>query len=136
MMSKALGSLSDADLDHIHNLAKRGGVSAASATIWGSMAKFRDRLLQLADHRDASSVAALREVLERLGPAGLWLETARCYLRDHGFVQSGNESLAQTMARALGISTHELRICIAENRVGAALLARFRDPEIATDNTP
>ena len=28
MLSKALGSLSDADLDHIHNLAKRGGLSA------------------------------------------------------------------------------------------------------------
>jgi hypothetical protein len=28
MLSKALGSLSDADLDHIYNLAKRGGLSA------------------------------------------------------------------------------------------------------------
>jgi hypothetical protein len=28
MLSKALGSLSDADLDHIHNLAQRGGLSA------------------------------------------------------------------------------------------------------------
>jgi hypothetical protein len=37
------------------------------------------------------------------------------------------------MARALGISTHELRICIAENRVGAALLERFREPENTTD---
>jgi len=89
----------------------------------------------LVEHRDASSVAALGEELERLGPAGLWLETARCYLHDHGFVQSGNESLSQTMARALGISTHELRICIAENRVGAALQARFRERGIAADNT-
>jgi hypothetical protein len=38
------------------------------------------------------------------------------------------------MARALGISTHELRI-IAENRVDAALLERFREPGIAADNT-
>jgi hypothetical protein len=28
MLSKALGSLSDSDLDHIHNLAQRGGLSA------------------------------------------------------------------------------------------------------------
>jgi hypothetical protein len=107
---------------------------AESGTVWGSMAKFRDSLLQLAEQSDAASVAALREELERLGPSGLWRETARGYLCDHGFVQSGKESLAQTMARALGISTHELRICIAENRVGAALLDRFREPGIAADN--
>ena len=60
-------------------------------------------------------------------------EAARGYLSDHGFVQSGNESLAQTMARALGISTHELTVCIADGRIGSALLARFRGPENATD---
>jgi hypothetical protein len=38
------------------------------------------------------------------------------------------------MARALGISTHELRIYIAENHVGAAFLERFREAEIAADN--
>ena len=122
-------------LEKLEKVFARVAARAASATIWGSMAKFRDRLLLLVEHRDASSVAALGEELERLGPAGLWLETARCYLRDHGFVQSGNESLSQTMARALGISTHELRICIAENRVGAALQARFRERGIAADNT-
>ena len=120
-------------VNRLEKLEKVFARVAASATIWGSMAKFRDRLLQLAEHRDASSVAALREELERLGPAGLWLETARCYLRDHGFVQTGNESFAATMARALGISTHELRNCIAENRVGAALLERFRGLENTTD---
>ena len=122
-------------VNRLEKLEKVFARVAASAIIWGSMAKFRDRLLLLVEHRDASSVAALGEELERLGPAGLWLETARCYLRDHGFVQSGNESLSQTMARALGISTHELRICIAENRVGAALQARFRERGIAADNT-
>jgi len=106
---------------------------AASATIWGSMAAVRDRLLQIAEERDPPSLATLREELERLGPAGLWLETARGYLCDHEFVQSGNESLAQTMARALGISTHELRICIAEGRIGSALLERFRGAENTTD---
>jgi hypothetical protein len=106
---------------------------AESATEWGSMAKFRDRLLQLAEQRGEPTVAELREELEQLGPAGLWRETARGYLSDRGFVQSGNESLAQTMARALGISTHELRVCIAGNRIGTALLERFRKPENTTD---
>jgi hypothetical protein len=73
--------------------------------------------------------------LEQLGPLGLWREAARGYLSVHGFIQSRSESFAETMARALGISTHELRICIAENRVGAALLERFREPGIAADNT-
>src|SRR5260370_26585132 len=108
---------------------------AKSEDTWGSMAEFRDRLLQLAEQRDAPSIAALREELERIGPSGLWFETARGYLCDHGFVQSGNESLAQTMARALGISTHDLRICIADGRIGSALLERFRGPRIAADNT-
>src|SRR5579864_9787991 len=100
---------------------------------WGSMAEVRDRLLQLAEQRGEAPVAELREELEQLGPAGLWLETARGYLSDHGFVQSGNESFAETMARALGIRTHDLRVCIAENRIGTALLERFREPEDTTD---
>ena len=50
-----------------------------------------------------------------------------------GFVQTGNESLAETMARALGIDTDELRACIAENRIGTALLERFMEPENTTD---
>jgi hypothetical protein len=102
---------------------------------WGMMAEFRDRLLQLADQRDALSVAELREELEQLGPLGLWREAARGYLCDHGFVQSRNESFAQTLARALGIDTDELRVCIAEGRIGSALLDRFREPLIAADNT-
>jgi hypothetical protein len=120
-------------VNRLEKLEKVFARVAASATIWGSMAKFRDRLLQLAEHRDASSVAALREELERLGPGGLWRETARGYLCDYGFTQSGNESLAQTMARALGINTDELRICIAENRIGAAVLKRFSGTGDATD---
>jgi hypothetical protein len=106
-----------------------------SEDTWGSMAEVRDKLLQLADERDALSVAAFTEQLEQLGPAGLWRETARGYLCDHGFVQSADESLAQTMARALGNNTDELRVCIAENRIGSALLDRFREPLIAADNT-
>src|SRR5260370_12241223 len=86
-----------------------------SGTVWGSMAEVRDRLLQLAEQRDAPSVPALREQLERLGPAGLWRETAPGYLSDHGFVQSGNESLAATIPRPLLISTHQLTFSIAHS---------------------
>jgi hypothetical protein len=71
--------------------------------------------------------------LEQLGPYGLWLEAARGYLCDHGFIQSRSESFAETMARALGINTDELRVCIAEGRIGSALLERFREPENTTD---
>jgi hypothetical protein len=71
--------------------------------------------------------------LEQVGPLGLWLETARGYLSDHGFVQTGNESFAETMARALGICTHDLRVCIAQGRIGSALLERFTEPENTTD---
>jgi hypothetical protein len=101
---------------------------------WGSMAEFRDEILRQAEQRGEPSVADLREELEQLGPLGLWRETTRRYLSDHGFVQGGNESFAATMARALGISIDELRVCIAEGRVGAALLDRFREPRTAADN--
>jgi hypothetical protein len=42
---------------------------------------------------------------------GLWRETTCGYLSDHGFVRGGNEeSLAQTMARALKSSVNELGV--------------------------
>jgi hypothetical protein len=100
---------------------------------WGSMAEFRDDLLRQAEQRGEPSVADLRQELEQLGPLGLWREAARGYLSDHGFVQSESESFAETMARALGINTDELRVCVAENQIGTALLERFREPENTTD---
>ena len=99
---------------------------------WGSMAEFRDDLLRQAEQRGEQPLAELREELEQLGPLGLWRETARGYLSDHGFTQSEKESFAETMARALGIDTDELRACIADNRIGAALLERFGENK-ATD---
>jgi hypothetical protein len=33
----------------------------------------------------------------------------------------------------IGIDIDELKICIAEGRIGSALLARFREPENTTD---
>jgi hypothetical protein len=101
---------------------------------WGSMAEFRDDLLRQAEQQGATSVAEVGAELERIGPLGLWIAAARGYLSDHGFVQSRNESFAQTMGRALGIDTDELRVWIAEGRIGSALLDRFREPLIAADN--
>jgi hypothetical protein len=103
---------------------------------WGAMAEFRDELLAQAELQGTTSVAQVGAELERIGPCGLWGEAASGYLSDHGFVQTEKESLAETMARALGINTDELRVCIAENRKGTALLERFREPENTTDITP
>jgi hypothetical protein len=105
---------------------------AESEDRWGRMAEFRDEILRSAEERGDPSVTELREELERIGPSGLWLEAARGYLSDHGFVQSGNESFAQTMARALGINTDELRVWIAAGRIGSALVDMFREPIVTS----
>jgi hypothetical protein len=76
----------------------------------GPRAEFRDELLAQAEQQGATSVADLRAELERIGPSGRWIAAARGYLSDHGFVRSESESFAQTMARALGINTDELRV--------------------------
>ena len=66
---------------------------------WGGMAHTRDEVLHLAAATwSESSVAELKRQLDELGPDGLWLEGVRSYLRDHGFVQSSDESLAETTA--------------------------------------
>jgi hypothetical protein len=82
-------------------------------TVWGKMAPFRDELLRGAEQRGELAVTQLKEVLDRVGPLGLWIEALRCHLREHGFVQSGHESLAQTVARALRMDIEELKACMA-----------------------
>jgi hypothetical protein len=44
-------------------------------------------------------------------------------------LSSSAMSFAQTVARALGINTDGLRICIAENRIVTVLLKRFTEPK-------
>jgi hypothetical protein len=83
---------------------------ARSEDRWGRMAEFRDELLAQAEQEGATSVAEVGAELERIGPSGRWIAAARGYLSDHGFVRSESESFAQTMARALGINTDELRV--------------------------
>jgi hypothetical protein len=92
---------------------------------WGSMAGVRDEILNRAEQSGESCGSEIRNVLDKLGPAGLWRETVRSLLADHGFVQAGNESFAETVARSLDIGTDELRVCIAQGQIGSALLERF-----------
>ena len=106
-----------------------------SETTWGNMARVRDKLLRLAGQRGTAAAAQLKVELDAMGPTGLWREAVRSHLADHGFVQDPSESLAETTARALGIDSLELRAYMEQGRLGAALLARFRQPGIATDNT-
>lgn len=116
------------------NLEKLSALVAPSETEWGEMARLREQLISFADQHGAAPVAQIKEELDALGPTGLWLEVARTNLQDHGIEQLASESFAQTMARALCISTDELRDCIDEGRLGEALLERFKDHKVATDN--
>lgn len=96
---------------------------------WGKLADVRDKLLRLAGHRGSAAVTQLRSELDALGPTGLWIETVRCHLREHGFVQVKNESLAYTTAHALGISNQELTVHLVKGTIGKALLERLAGPE-------
>jgi hypothetical protein len=93
---------------------------------WAGMAFLREQILHLAEAWGESRVAEMEAQLDSLGPLGLWREVCRSVLADHGFVQTGHESLAETMARALDINTDELRVCIAQGQIGSAWLERFR----------
>jgi hypothetical protein len=89
---------------------------------WGTMAALRENLIH---QTPPSRRDSLRLELEALGPVGLWCETARRFLADHGFVQSQHESLAETMARALEIGIEELRALIAQGQIGRAITTKL-----------
>jgi hypothetical protein len=110
----------------LQKLEKTFAPAAAVGKGWGSLAGVRDKLLRLAGHRGSAAVAQLRSELDALGPTGLWRETVRQHLQEHGFVQQANESFAETMARALGISIQELRAHLVRGSIGRMLLDRFR----------
>ena len=101
---------------------------------WAGMACLREQLLHLAEPWGDSRIAEMEAQPGSLGPLGLWREVCRSVLADHAFVQTGHESLAETLARALDIGTDELRVCIALGQFGSALLERFGGSGIATDN--
>ena len=106
-----------------------------SETGWCEMAGVRDELLRLAAQHGTTAAARLETELDAIGPFGLWLETVRIYLRDHGFVQGKSESFAGTVARALGIDMRGLRVCMEQGGLSTALLERFGQPGTATDKT-
>jgi hypothetical protein len=102
---------------------------------WGGMAGVRDEMLRVAARLGEPRSSEIRTELDALGPAGLWCEAVRSFLADHGFVQAREESFAETMARSLNIGTDVLRVRIAHGQIGSALLQRFEERGIATDNT-
>ena len=91
-------------------------------------------LHRLAGHLGEPLVAQLEGLLEEIGPDQFRTELIRAHLSANGFVQGPNESLADTVCRALGIGMKELKVCVAQGRVGTALLDRFRQPGTAVDN--
>lgn len=48
-------------------------------------------------------------------------EIIRERLKAHGFVQTGNESMAETMARAFGMTSCELRAYLRERAAGSTV---------------
>jgi hypothetical protein len=108
---------------------------AAKGDDWGSLTSVHEELLRLAARFGEPRCSEITAELDALGPAGVWNEAVRTLLADHGYVQTGDESFAETVARSLDIGTDELRVCIAQGQIGSALLDRFRKPVETTDNT-
>jgi hypothetical protein len=92
---------------------------------WGSMVKVRNELLCVAAAKGQADAISIERELEDLGPHGLWLEMVRTFLAGHQIIQNGDESFTETIARALGIDSEDLRSFIARGS---------RELAIATDN--
>jgi hypothetical protein len=72
--------------------------------------KLSRRLVRL-EAIQAAAVRAKAACAPRVGPSAA--EIIRERLRIRGFVPTGNESLAETLARAFGMNSQELRYLIA-----------------------
>lgn len=81
-------------------------------------ASLRARLRGLAKRVGEPVVARLEKFLEEVGPGRFHTELIRVQLSAHGFVQGPKESLAETCARALGISPLELRVRLVQGKLG------------------
>ena len=101
---------------------------------WGGLACVRDKMLRVAARFGEPRCSEVKTELDALGPAGLWCEADRGLLGEHGFVQTANESFAETVTRSLDIGTDKLRVCIAQGQIGSSLLEKFGGAGIATDN--
>jgi hypothetical protein len=75
----------------------------------------REKLSQRLEFLEKRHAAALRAKAADPHPSGLTAaQILREGLRRRGFVQTGNESLAETTARAFGMSPREMRSLMAE----------------------
>lgn len=70
-----------------------------------------EEIKAVADRAKAATAAPSRNVCEII----------RERLKAHGFMQTGNESLMETMARAFGMTSCELRNYLRERAAGSAV---------------
>lgn len=73
----------------------------------------REKLSRRLEHLEMVHAAAVRAQEVASAPRINVCEMLREHLKAHGFVQTGNESLAETMARALGLNSQDLRHLMA-----------------------
>jgi len=98
---------------------------------WGSMACYRDEVLQLANQR--GDFEETKKHLDEIGPTGFYMEIVRHHLRPHGIEQLPNESFHVMLCRAMGYSGDQLKQCIQEGHLGKELVRRF-GAETVADN--
>ena len=73
----------------------------------------REKLSRRLEHLERVHAAAIRAQEAASAPRINVCEMLREHLKAHGFVQTGNESVAETMARAFGMNSQELRHLMA-----------------------
>jgi hypothetical protein len=73
----------------------------------------REKLSRRLVRLEEIHAAAIRAQEAASAPRINVCEMLREHLKAHGFVQTGNESLAETMARAFGMNSQELRHLMA-----------------------
>ena len=79
----------------------------------------RDKLSRRLVRLEQIHLAAVRAEAACAPPIGPSVaEIVRERLRVRGFVQTGNESLAETMARAFGMRNRELRVYLERRAAG------------------
>jgi len=75
--------------------------------------RMKEKLCRRLVRLEEIHAAAVRAKAASAAPSGNVCEIIRENLQAHGFVQTGNESLAETTALAFGMNSQELRHLIA-----------------------
>ena len=73
----------------------------------------REKLNRRLEHLEKVHAATIRAREAAAAPRINLCELIREHIKAHGFVRTGNESLAETTARALGMNSQELRHLMA-----------------------